>query len=239
MKFAASVKTYNENAIVQKECAKKLIKLLVKYAGRNFGQIFEIGCLTGILTEVIKSDLNFKKLFLNDLVDITKNENGFIFHSDFVNDKSFILGDIEKIPLKNLPRNNNLIISNACFQWFKNFEQTILKLNKTLDKNGVIAFSTFGKNNFKTFKSLTGIGLDYPEVKSFLEKNFNILFYMEEKINLEFKSPRMLLKHIQKTGAGGLSNGKWSKSALKNFEQNLKSPYVLEYNPIYCIAKSF
>lgn len=55
----------------------------------------------------------------------------------------------------------NLIISNAMFQWFDNLEKSIDKIKFSLDKNGILAFSTFGLDNYKEITSLTGLTLKY------------------------------------------------------------------------------
>ena len=61
----------------------------------------------------------------------------------------FFAGNALKIKT---PRKADLIISNAMFQWFDNLDKAIETLKLSLEKDGVIAFSTFTPSNFKEIK---------------------------------------------------------------------------------------
>ena len=60
---------------------------------------------------------------------------------------------------------------------------------------------------------------------------------METTEILEFETPKDVLKHIKNTGVNALSDTRWTKSDLINFEEkypiNANGKYSLTYQPIY------
>ena len=156
MDFIKAKDTYRENAVIQSKMAKKLIQELKLKCGfdrfdnsggySNSGgscdfktpavkNVFEIGSGTGLLTDEIVKNINFDKLFLNDL---TENFTG---HIPF----KYYMGDISGIEIE---ENFNLITSNAVFQWIDDKEKLFNKLFNLLNRDGILAFTTFGKENF-------------------------------------------------------------------------------------------
>ena len=232
-RFKKSLKTYDENAIVQKKMAKELISLLPK---KKYNKIFEIGCATGILTKEIAKKLIFSELYLNDIVEESKK-----YVQEIYKECNFIAGDIENIDLN---KKYNLIISNACLQWCSNIEDTLSKLINALDDGGILAISIFGEDNLKEIKSIFNIGNEISSISS-MENFLNtqkIIIKKEDKIKIDFETPMEVLKHLKYTGTNAIKEIKLTKTKLKDFEQRYKENYTqnnkvyLTYNPIYIIC---
>ena len=232
-RFKKSLKTYDENAIVQKKMAKELISLLPK---KEYNKIFEIGCATGILTKEIEDKLIFSELYLNDIVEESKK-----YVQEIYKECNFIAGDIENIDLN---KKYNLIISNACLQWCSNIEDTLSKLINALDDGGILAISIFGEDNLKEIKSIFNIGNEISSISS-MENFLNtqkIIIKKEDKIKIDFETPMEVLKHLKYTGTNAIKEIKLTKTKLKDFEQKYKENYTqnnkvyLTYNPIYIIC---
>ena len=232
-RFKKSLKTYDENAIVQKKMAKELISLLPK---KEYNKIFEIGCATGILTKEIEDKLIFPQLYLNDIVEESKK-----YVQEIYKECNFIAGDIENIDLN---KKYNLIISNACLQWCSNIEDTLSKLINALDDGGILAISIFGEDNLKEIKSIFNIGNEISSISS-MENFLNtqkIIIKKEDKIKINFETPMEVLKHLKYTGTNAIKEIKLTKTKLKDFEQKYKENYTqnnkvyLTYNPIYIIC---
>ena len=232
-RFKKSLRTYDENAIVQKKMAKELISLLPK---KEYNKIFEIGCATGILTKEIADKLIFSELYLNDIVEESKK-----YVQGIYKECNFIAGDIENIDLN---KKYNLIISNACLQWCSNIEDTLSKLINALDDGGILAISIFGEDNLKEIKSIFNIGNEISSISSM--KNFlntqKIIIKKEDKIKIDFETPLQVLKHLKYTGTNAIKEIKLTKTKLKDFEQKYKENHTqnnkvyLTYNPIYIIC---
>lgn len=238
-RFEKSLKTYADSAIVQKDMALKLTQLI---PGNHYANVLEIGAGTGFLTECINEKLVIENYWVNDLSpkveDFIKNE---LWHNEkgIVN-KNLLIGDAEKIEF---PGNLDLVASGATFQWIKDLEKLLNKIHAKMrvGHNGILAFSTFLDGNFTEFKDTLGISLDYlneTKLKSICEKNFEILYFEQELVTVEFDDIKQLLRHIKLTGANALTEHKWAKSTLMQFENDYKNRYekmVLTYNPAFMI----
>jgi malonyl-CoA O-methyltransferase len=234
-RFKKAIKTYNKNAVVQNIMAENLIQNILENCGEKFPKILEIGCGTGLFTEKIAKNLEFKEFYANDIVEEHKNVVDKIIPNSL-----FICEDIEKA---DIDTEFDLIVSNATFQWIKNLEILQTKLKNISKKGSIIAFSTFGVENFKEIKEITGMGLKYKtscEIKEIF-KNFKLIYEKEEIIQLDFSSPVNVLKHISKTGTNAVCAKNWTKNDLNTFcqkysqlckkDENIK----LTYNPLYFI----
>ncbi len=232
-RFARKLKTYNDNAKIQKQMAEKLLSFLSE---NEYNSILEIGCGTGILTKYLIDNIQFKTYHANDIVNECED---YIYNLN--PNIKFFCGDIENC-IKTSCQKYDLIISNAAFQWIQDFPDFIKALALKLNPNGTILFSTFGKENFREINFVLGKSLNYYSEKDLIEilKEFSPIIEEEIRI-LSFKTPKDVLKHIQKTGVNAISQEIWTKKDLQNFEScynNLCSNHAtLTYNPIYVKIK--
>lgn len=230
--FEKSLDTYNQNAIVQKLMAERLVAEICKIQ-TEFDNILELGSGTGLLTEEINNNIKFKNYFANDLVEKSKN-----YVKKIVPNASFYCGNAQKIkPSQKM----DLIISNAMFQWFKNINTDNYK--NMFNKDGILAFSTFSPENFKEIRELTGLSLDYKtkdELNEIFEKDFEILYQTEFIHTMNFKTPLELLAHIKNTGVNSLTTKHWTFKEVKEFCDNYSQKFpqiTLTYAPIIFICR--
>lgn len=232
--FEKSMDKYDENAVVQTDLAEKLT-LKTSKIQKQFGSILELGCGTGILTKQIKDKLSFRNYYANDLVEKSKN-----YIAKILPEFTFIHGNALKIKP---PKKVDLIISNAMFQWFSNFEDIVKYCKYNLNTDGIIAFSTFGTENFREIKDISGLSLNYLTQKEITEKlkpDFEILYSEEYTCTLDFASPLEILAHMKNTGVNSLTSKIWTVKEVKDFCEKYLNKYdkaTLTYNPIIVIAK--
>ncbi len=231
MNFIKAKDTYRENAIIQGKMAKKLIGETAQKCGAGFDDILEIGAGTGLLSDIAVEKLNFKRLFLNDL---TENFTG-------IKPFKYYKGDILEIHFE---EKFDLIISNAVFQWIKDKEKLFNKLFNSLNKGGILAFTTFGAKNFNQIKDIMGFSLDYTDLTPYIEKTgFEILYFEEELETLYFNDVRNILEHIKLTGVGANANHLWTKHKYEIFKEKYLNSFSdnngvsLTYHPLYFICK--
>ncbi len=141
-RFAKNLSSYQQNAIIQKKMAENLVENIKKYE-INFDKILELGSGVGTLTNVIEKEFNFSQLTLVDIVENSKD-----YHKNRKNTK-IIIEDMDNLKLD---EKFNLIISNATIQWSENLEDLCQKLASMLEKNGLVALSTFGIENLLEIK---------------------------------------------------------------------------------------
>lgn len=241
MDFVKAKDTYRENAVVQGKMAEKLVHELIlefkskcdsnRFCTPRFKNVFEIGSGTGLLTDEIVKNIDFDELFLNDL---TENYTGY---APF----KYYRGDILSIEIE---ENFDLITSNAVFQWIDDKEKLFNKLFCLLNSGGILAFTTFGKENFCQIKDTIGFSLDYTDLVPIAKKaGFKILYFEEELETLYFKDVRNILEHIRLTGVGTNANCLWTKNKYEIFKQKYLEKFSdnngveLTYHPLYFICE--
>lgn len=232
--FEKSLDKYDENAIVQKFIAEKLVQetALIR---KDFDNILELGSGTGLLTKEVTKSLKFTSYTVNDLSEKSKK-----YIDRILKNYTFISGDAQKI---NPKKNYDLIISNAVFQWFSNLDEVLNKYKNMLNKGGILAFTTFLPDNFSELKEITGLSLMYKsknEIEEILNKNYEIIKLKELKQTLEFNSPLELLYHMKNTGVNSLNSKPWTFADVKEFCQKYSKIYhktTLTYSSILLIAR--
>ncbi|WP_432663574.1 malonyl-ACP O-methyltransferase BioC [Wukongibacter baidiensis] len=150
-RFSRNAKQYDEYARVQKVMGDSLVEKIKKDKVDPIS-ILEIGCGTGYVTRLLID--NFPKAKIT-AVDIAPGMIEYVNSTIDSDNVRLFCGDIEDMILE---EKYDLIISNATFQWFNDFDRTLDKLVKQLNQNGVLSFSTFGKGTFselhQTFKKI-------------------------------------------------------------------------------------
>ena len=227
-RFKKSLKTYETNAVVQRQMATHLAGLI----DMNFcDSILELGCGTGFLTKEVIKNIDFNSYYAVDIVEDCKNYIGNI--SEKI---QFICEDIEGLDIDIKP---NLIISNASFQWIENFPEYADKINRILPDGGSFVFSLFGEDNYKEITNILPNKLNYlsPDKIKDIFKIDKICHVQEERIVLNFDSPIDVLYHMKYTGVNALKQVKWTKHDLAEFEKQYKEvcgeKITLTYHPIY------
>ncbi len=222
--FEKSIETYFDNAIVQKKTAQKLIELL---PCKKFDKILEIGCYSGILTDLINKNIDFKSYLALDIVDCEK-------YIKKINPKiDFKIEDVENFKTE---EKYDLIIANASLQWSNDFISTIKKLRSFLSQKGILAFSVFEKNNLFEIKNAFSVSLNYPEIDDIKRILPNCKTEIQKE-ELKFSSSIEILRHLKLTGVNSILKNKLSykeiKQGLKILEKQYKN--TLTYYPLLVI----
>lgn len=240
LRFSKAQKSYADHAVVQQKiCAQLYIYMQNQNVVHTQNCIFEIGCGTGNLSQIILKNLKYEQYFLNDIYDNVRES--FLNYPNL----NWCIGDIEKLAF---PQSLDLIVSSSALQWMENLSQIFQKAYSALNVGGYFCFSTFGQMNLKEIKLLTGQGLNYlslDEIRNLLVRTgFEVEVLTQETQQLMFDEPRQVLNHLKATGVTGTSkNFRWTKQNLDTFYQDYRqfltknNQYPLSYHPIYCIAR--
>lgn len=231
-RFSKSLNTYQQNAVVQKQMAENLVKLLPQ---KEFKNILELGCGTGFLTKLLNKSVRYKNY---TAIDIVKECESYI--KNINQNIEFVNNDIESV---DLVKKYDLIISNAAFQWLNDFETFINNIKQYLTDDGIILFTTFGQKNFQEISNTSNISLTYystQDLKKVLN-SFSIEHFDEQIITLKFNSIKEMFEHMKKTGVNAVTNTTWTIKDTKQFKERYETLYKdcihLTYNPIYVLLK--
>lgn len=239
-RFNQAIHSYDQHADAQQRINHILVSLLTQHACTVFQQVFEIGCGTALLTKQLQQHCQIKQWILNDLCPL----------QDYIQQKlpqlnfKFIEGDIETL---DFPAGNDMIASASAVQWLNYPQLFIKKCAQHLNESGYLLLSTFTENNFKEIKQLTGIGLNYPNMKDWqvwLQNDFDLLICQQEDWSLYFESPLHVLQHLKLTGVSGITRKTWTKTQLHKFIQNYQQDFgltsgkvSLSYSPLFILAR--
>ncbi len=242
-RFGKNMTTYNQAATVQKAVCTQLSQELKRHLPNRINRVLEIGCGTGFLTQMLAEWMIPDTYYANDLVP----NAGRWVQRYFENSNTkfeFLAGDGEHIPY---PQELNAIVTTSAIQWFQNFNYFTDKARNALSTHGVLAFATFGQNNFKEIRDITGAGLEYLSLEEHLDAllpHYTIEFQQESKNEMVFNNSMEVLRHIKHIGANGITTEKWTPKTLHEFLEtysgrftNSEGKAILTYHPILIIAR--
>jgi malonyl-CoA O-methyltransferase len=240
-KFGKSIDTYDQNAYAQKEIAGKLATLVRDLYPRIPSRILETGCGTGLLTKEIIPVFADAQYYMNDINEKVELLMPSLFPE---NNYVFVAGDAQLI---DFPGDIDLLLSSSTVQWFDNLHLFGQKAYHSLSDDGYMFLSTFGGNNLKEIREITGTGLEYLSLeylRDLFSRDFEILHLSEEEIPVIFNSATEIFSHLRSTGVNANSSGiVKTRSGLKSFCDKYTRLFSdgtnvrLTYNPIYLALK--
>jgi len=223
--FRRSLHSYDDAATVQNRLAGRLMQLTQGLPEHCFADVLEIGCGTGMLTELLCSNRSINQLYLNDLVSDFESLVKKKIAADSVTVISSCFGDIESI---SLPEKLSLVISGASFQWLTDMPVFLTKLAECMCPGSYLAFSLFGPGTLLEFSTLSSFSLHYhtnDEIVSMLQDDFILEMQNTWHDQLFFANVLEIMNHIRDTGVGGVSEYRWTRQNLDIFEKK----YILEF----------
>jgi len=243
-RFARSVATYDDAALVQAGMAQQLTHVLPRVAADDtFDRVLELGCGTGLLTSLIVQRFKVQRLALNDLVpdlaDRTKRRAAGLSGLRI----ELRPGDMETV---NLPDEQDLVISNAVLQWAADPETMLGKMLGAVRPGGLLAMATFGPRNLTEVSKLTGCSLHYlslSAMQALLAADSELLLCRERLHTLWFDSAYHVLQHLKDTGVNSLRQQIQSPRAVRAFCKRYEAEFgrgsriPLSYHPILLIAR--
>jgi malonyl-CoA O-methyltransferase len=251
--FDTNAFNYDAYADVQKTTADNLMQLIQSY---DCESVLEIGCGTGCLSELLASKFRTAEFCFNDIspnmIKITGEKIKAV-----CNKAVFIECNIEHL---NIEKHFDLIISNAVFQWIRDFDKLLKKLYNMLNSSGILAFTLFLDGTFyeldnafkKTYNdeniSYNKHILDFHsgnEIKKTAERNkFKLISYEEHDHTLYYSNPVEFLKSVKKIGAAGIHEKKVTYKIMRKMLANYNKLYMNKenkipstYRTLYCVLQ--
>ena len=223
--FSRHANCYDDYSAMQTIASKNLISILNRY---DYRRILDLGCGTGTYTQALLERFPEAKITALDISpEMIKVASEKLQSKKII----FIIGDAETVQLES---KFDLVTSNASFQWFGNFKQTVSKYSSNLSPGGTFLFSMFGPDTFCELSKALSVLLGERSVISsgkFLkkEKIKDILklylknITVEEKIyKQKYSSFASLLKNIKYSGTRGYGAGRknlWTPKIMNDLER--------------------
>lgn len=250
-RFSRRLESYDTLATVQRTIADRLAERLAQAAptGRAIRKGVEIGAGTGFLTRHLVRLFPEATWIVNDLVAESR---------DYLPKKPtvrFEAGDGERFDFAASAHGGyDLIASASVVQWFDDLPGFITRAAAGLrSEGGVLAFSTFGPENFREITATTGQGLDYyplAELVEFCRRAGLEPTVAEEWIERPlYPTPTDVLRHLRLTGVNGIAAERWTHNRLREFEADYRAAYTvpaaetadravtLTFHPILVVAE--
>lgn len=223
LNFLKAKDSYKTAAKAQDIMGQRLCDMLENLHLKEFDRVFEFGCGMGEFSQKLQNTIYFKDYVRNDILDYKSEFEVEIF-------------DMDKIPAHFLATQKfQLIASNAVIQWLKS--DIFTNLYALLEEGGILLLSSFGEDNLKEIKSLTGLSLRYKNLKEYerLLEKFEILALKEEMIKLKFESALEVFRHLKLSGVNSLGKFFLGKDTLLKMKQEFNN--TLTYHSIYILCK--
>lgn len=236
LRFSRSLRTYDEAAAVQLEMAQRLCQeLKAAEPVRNFAEVLELGCGTGLFTALLERTFQCAHLTLIDLVpEFAACHTG--------RRADFIAGDLDEVEFPAA----DLVVSNAALQWSANLPRVMAKVAAALPVGGKFGFTTFAAGTLPELSGLIAPRVRYEtpqELKEMLvSAGFAECCLVQESRRLRFESFRALLRHFKATGVAGGEPRRWTRRDLAELEadyrrRNPGGTFELTYKPLIVVAE--
>lgn len=226
--FRQAIATYDRHATVQRQVGARLLSLVGQFSAIKYDKVLEIGCCTGLLTQMLCQRQRVQTLFLNDMVVEFEAPVMAKISAERMPQVQPCFGDIETLQL---PERLSLVLSSATFQWLDDLPGFLHRLFQSLGEDGFLAFSIFVPGTLREFTELTGVGLDYrssEEIAGLLERDFILERMVTEENQLILPTPRDVLYHLRATGVGGVRPYRWSSLGLRRFEKEYRARFEVD-----------
>lgn len=239
---------YEQAAKVQNEIGNRLFERL-SYLKINPRYILDLGCGTGHFSLLLKKHYPQAEIVGLDLSDAmlrqARKKQGWRRKWPLVN------GDMSALPFTE--GCFDLIFANQVIHWSQSLPHLNQELNRVMNRNGCLMFSTLGPDTFKELKQAWLSGDQYSHTNDFadmhdlgdclLEEHFLDPVVDMELLTVHYASLKQLLQSLQAQGVRNINQarnrGLTGKEAWKGFEaayHNLRTTegkYPLSYEVIY------
>lgn len=242
--FNRSAAYYDNNCEVQFLVANYLIDLLIKKK-ISYGAVIDVGCGTGLITQMLKSKIQSNQFYALDISDksLAKAKNR-------LDNTMFLESSFDNIPLDD--DSIDLVFSNMSYQWSDDLVKSIAETTRVLKSDGILSFSIPNQESFSEVRlAIQGLNLsnclndfiDDQALTTVLE-HYKIVHRVNLKYSYSFGSICSLFKSIKNVGASYVLQGSRQRMSRFDFERldnylkekSLDQKIPLTYSITCCVA---
>lgn len=234
LNFSGAAATYEANTPVQKQAANLLCQELEKIP-LPAGDILEIGCGTGYITQ------NLLKKFLDRQLLITDLSPGMVEHcqKNGVERAQYRVMDGEKIEDS---KKWAIIISGMTVQWFCDLERSLEKLQERVLPGGTLLFSCLEESSFPEWKqACRDCGVPYTALplpkKEEIQKALPEALFQEKRVRQSYPSPSYFFRTLQKLGGQTTPHQQLTVPEYKKLVATWKETCTITYTILTVISR--
>lgn len=238
--FDRASATYDNVAVVQKECARLLVKM-IQQQNQNFNPqvILDLGAGTGFMTKALLPKYPESHYYLNDVSSqmLLKAQQ----NSQDSGQIEYLLGDMTSLSYDNY--NPDLSVANLSFQWVNRFDHFIKEI---FAQSQILAFTHLLPDTFQEWGQMfEKLNLPEPMFKYWPEdrwcgflKSLNPkqLTLENKKIILTFANAHDFMRYLRELGA----NQSEQPMSLKDIRKVLTTydqPFSVTYHVLFAVLE--
>lgn len=224
--FSNASTTYDCVAQLQRDVGRDL---LTQFLPQNLtGNVVDIGCGTGFLTQSLFPYCQNANLIALDLALPMLHTT----REKLANSVRYVCSDAENLPFAK--NSIDTLLSNVALQWCQPIDNALSELNRVLNANGTLIFSTFGLQTLCELKVAWASVDDFPHVNTFYnaqqlqqalqEAGFNSFEIKVQRYLPRYESVLDLMRELKHIGAHNVNSARsrhlTTKTALQTMIEN-------------------
>lgn len=246
--FNRSASSYNSVAVLQQEVANRLMQKLQLINAKS-NNIIDLGSGTGISSEILAKNFTNSNIFA---VDIAKD--ALKINQNANNKVKQVCANAYQMPF--LDNSVDIIFSNLMMQWCWDLPKLFKELNRILQADGLLIFSTFGVDTLYELRNSWQQVDNYQHINEFADMHtigdmlvgdglLSPVMEMEH-ITLTYNKVADLVLDLKKLGANnnqnpnkGLTGKNKFRQMLTNYEKfrkdgKIPATYEVIYGHTWC-----
>ncbi|MDE6497798.1 MAG: DUF452 family protein [Muribaculaceae bacterium] len=197
-------------------------------------EVLEIGCGTGLLSRRILAVAPAARLVYWDIASLPPS--GIADESYRCCDAETAIGHVAENSL-------DMIVSASAVQWFNSQFRFVQRAMKALKPGGILAVSTFSRDNMHETAGASGRMLHLPDINAW--ETFVSTLPDVEKIHIggfpivcRFHNAMDAMRHISRTGVNALSRtAANARSVASRLAPDAHGRYCLTYKPLFILLR--
>ena len=238
-RFGRAHDTYDAHAQAQALIADYLAALLGDTDTRAIlhdpaATALEVGCGTGLLTSRIAAMHPRARMLYQD---IAPNPPVGICA------EAYSCCDSEVAAIGIPTASLDMIVSASAVQWFNSPERYVERAISALRPGGILAISTFGRDNLPEIAAAAGVGLHLSDTDTWRKAivdmpGVEIILVEERRIQCRFHSAMDALRHLSLTGVNAVSRPKSHlRGIASQMQPDAAGRYTVTYSPIFILVR--
>jgi len=238
-RFAAAHDTYDANAEAQALIADYLANLLCDTDSRailsdSASHVIEIGCGTGLLSRRMR---NMHAEAQMQFWDITPTPPRGIAP------EAYRCCDAENAIRLVPDASIDMILSASAMQWFNSPERFVAEAMRALRPGGILAVSTFRKDNMRETAEASGISLHLADTSTWREAlkaipDAETVLLSGFDMQCRFGHAIDALRHLSLTGVNAISrHGANARAIAARMRPDAHGLYTLTYAPLFILLR--